>query len=109
MMTYLTLAIALLLPTAVFSQTSDACSACGERREVGNPDAMFQYSSFPESSCETYEDAGYQSAFSPQQCEEIISLISEVCRVCGDGKRVGNPDATWFPVGTETCGEIETK
>jgi len=66
--------------SSVASQQQPSCSVCGDRMEVGNPDAAV---SFPGQSgqipCGVLENLGVVGLIPPPQCEVLPQLISTVC------------------------------
>jgi len=109
-------------PSEIVQPTADiGCSACGEGKEVTNPDAIFSFPGQPATACGDLQEDGKSGDLSSDQCDflpDLISLLCDCreisptspgCSVCGDGKEVTNPEAIFsFPGQSPiSCGDLE--
>jgi len=98
--------------------TTAACSICGERKEVTNPNGIFYFPGQPSTTCRQLEENGKSGAI--DDCQFLPTLVNslcdcqpivpqEQCSVCGDGKRVTNPEGIFaFPAQpTISCRDLE--
>mmetsp|Transcript_5040 Transcript_5040/g.7284 ORF Transcript_5040/g.7284 Transcript_5040/m.7284 type:complete len:393 (-) Transcript_5040:182-1360(-) len=95
------------------------CSVCGEGKCIGKPDEIFAFPGQPVVSCGELQVAGLDKLIPLKECSLLPTLIDACecregssggnCSVCGDGKSVGNPLATFsFPGQPEvSCGTLE--
>jgi len=97
------------VPTTIIAGDEDICHVCGStNREVGAPDAVFEYPGQPAVQCQVLVDAGLQGWIPPDACPSLPSLIDDICdckesmatdidncscSVCGIGQEVTNGDA----------------
>ena len=118
---------------------TDGCSICGNGQIVINLDGIFAFPGQPAVTCRTLELAGEQGLIPIDQCLYLPSVIRSICNcqpiidnnapttppttdaptaitrmlnscsVCGDGKKVGNPEGIIsFPGQPKTtCGNLE--
>eukprot|EP00548_Thalassiothrix_antarctica_P001183 CAMPEP_0194139104 /NCGR_PEP_ID=MMETSP0152-20130528/8843_1 /TAXON_ID=1049557 /ORGANISM="Thalassiothrix antarctica, Strain L6-D1" /LENGTH=797 /DNA_ID=CAMNT_0038836853 /DNA_START=119 /DNA_END=2513 /DNA_ORIENTATION=+ len=83
----------ILLPSMVKGQ----CSVCGPGKEVGNPDAVFEFPGQPAVSCFILQQAGEQGLIPLGQCVFLPTLL-EVC----DCQNTKEPTPAAFPTPSPT-------
>jgi hypothetical protein len=105
-------------PSGSCADPGGVCSICGPGRCVGSPTAMFSLPGSTPIACGFLEDAASQGLIPPFVCPLFADLVdgpcgcrhaSDGCSVCGDGLRVGNPNAIFaFPGNPPiSCGLLE--
>merc|ERR1711881_445239 len=93
-----------------------SCSVCGNLKQVGNPEAIFEFPGYDPIGCSELELAGVNGDIPPDTCVVLPYLIgvcgcidqqeedpmeeeeeedpaNPSCSVCGNLKQVGNPEA----------------
>jgi len=125
------LVLAFLAVVSVNSQ----CSICGEGKQVGNPDGQVTLPGNPPVSCSRLQQLGKDGGLPSDLCAQLLLFLGACdcidagppteapvliataapvlptgCSICGDGKKVTKPDATFeFPgQPTVTCGVLES-
>jgi len=89
-------------PTKSPVDTPTPCSVCGDGKEVGEPDAIFEFPGQPVVSCGKLQDAGANGVIPTADCNFLPTLIG-VCE-CTD-----IPSApTKSPVDTPTKSPVDT-
>mmetsp|Transcript_4028 Transcript_4028/g.6188 ORF Transcript_4028/g.6188 Transcript_4028/m.6188 type:complete len:243 (+) Transcript_4028:34-762(+) len=71
-------AIRTLVLAAFVTAANGKCSICGEGKEVGNLDGVFEFPDQPQVPCDLLQEAGIQGAIPEAQCDFLPPLLS-VC------------------------------